>query len=203
MRAGRTIPLVDAAAAQRRRDLALEARAHNRAEEGALERRLAETEALARARGEALERPERRPGEPRRPMRRITGLQWLLARGRIDAVQSQAGERYGALCWQAGKGDMPSSLKERVGGPTPGEPGEARMAALLAKDRADWAIRQCLPDAVGRELVALCAKVCGETATVREAAGGERQAAERMEVQLAVCLNMLAVHFGISPPARR
>jgi len=190
-------------AADRRRNLVLESQARGRAEEGALERRLAETERLAAARGEALERPHRQKGEPRQPMRRMTGLQWLLSKGRIDGVQAQAGLRYGHLCERAERGDMPSSLKERVGGASPGAPGEARLAAIQAKDRADWAVRGGLPDAVGRELVALCVKVCGETATVREAAGGDRAAAERMEVQLGVCLNILAVHFGLARPAQR
>jgi hypothetical protein len=191
------------AAAERRRNLALEAQARNRAEEWALESRLEETERLARGRGEALERPPRQHGEGRKPMRRMTGLHWLLAKGRITPLQAQAGQRYGALWDRAIRGDLGSSLRERIGGPAPDHPGEAKMAALQAKEAADWAIRRGLPEEPGRQLVWLCGRVCGETATVREAAAGDRAAAERMEVQLGICLNILAVHFGLAPPARR
>lgn len=190
-------------AADRRRNLMLEAQARGREDERSLASRLAETERLAVQRGEALERPLARKGEPRRPMRRISGLQWLLARGRIASLQAQAGLRYGQLCEGVTKGDLPSSLKERMGGSPPLTPAEAKLAAVTAKGRADWVLRQGLPDPVGRELVRLCEVVCGQTATVREAAGGDRAVAERMEVELGLALNLLAVHFGLAPPPRR
>lgn len=190
-------------AAERRRNLVLEAQARSREDERSLAARLAETERLAADRREAIEVAPVRKGEPRRPMRRITGLQWLLARGRIAPVQAQAGVRYGHLCEGATKGDLPSSLKERLGGPAPLTPAEAKLAAIRAKGRADWALRQGLPEPVGRELVRLCAQVCGENATVREAAGGDRLAAERMEVELGLALNLLAVHFGLASPPRQ
>ena len=68
---------------------------------------VAETVALSRARGEAIEAET--PG--RGPYRRQTGLDWLAGRGRIGDAARTAGERYGQA-WRRARMEpsIPSSL---------------------------------------------------------------------------------------------
>ena len=92
----------DPARATRERLLMLERREKAQAEARAVADGVAETVALARARGSAIDKPPVRRGERDTPHRRQTGLQWLLRKGRITPRQAAAGERYGEAYRQQG-----------------------------------------------------------------------------------------------------
>src|ERR1700760_286963 len=89
----------DPARAMRERLKILEARERSRAEGHAVAEGVAETVALAEARGAAFEKAAPRRGERETPYRRQSGLDLLAHKGRISAAQKAAGERYGA-CWR-------------------------------------------------------------------------------------------------------
>lgn len=163
---------------------------------------VAETVALSRARGAsivaaALEGEARAPGRrgPRAtPYRRQTGLDWLFAKGRIDASAKAAGERYGAI-YRRVKADTPirSTLDIRPGR---GQPPEAPLGRLLAHAEGTeqararlGTLRRHLWSQV--DLVGACDLICGEELTPREAAGADRDAA-RLEAVLKVALEVLA-----------
>jgi hypothetical protein len=174
--------------------LRLERQAKLRVEAREVAQGVAETVALARARGSAI--VEAAPARRRvcaQPYRRQSGLEWLAGKGRIDAAAKAAGERYG-WAYRRVKLDkaIPSTLDPRVRGEfiapaledvlAHGEGTEAARRKLAEFRRRLW--RQ--PD-----LVAACDLVCGEEKTPREAAGGDREAA-RMEAVLKVALDILA-----------
>ena len=153
---------------------------------------VAETVALSRARGQAIETPDPTAGR-RQPYRRQTGLDWLAAKGRIDAAARAAGERYGQV-WRraATEPRVPSSLEIAPGGGT----GRTRsLAQMVAHGEGTEHARRRLETfrarlAHQRDLVAACDLVCGQELTPREAARTERDAG-RIEAVLKVALDLL------------
>jgi hypothetical protein len=182
----------DPARVARDRLLRQERQARARAEAEAVARGVTETVALSRARGAAI--AQGAAGPRAKPYRRLSGLDWLASRGKIDAAAKAAGERYGAAYRRARlEASIASTLEVQPGagrGFTPdltatlahGE-GTAAAGRRLAQMRARLA-RQ--PD-----LVAACDLVCGEELTPREAAAGDRDAT-RLEAVLKVALDILA-----------
>jgi hypothetical protein len=166
-----------------------------RAEARAVAEGVAETVALSRQRGAAIEAPAAAERKARaRPYRRQSGLEWLGRKGRLSAAARAAGERYGAAYRRAkAEPSVPSTLNIRLGGgDAPGQPlaevlargeGTVQAAATLAGMRRRL-MRQ--PD-----LVAACDLICGEEKTPREAGGDDRQAA-RLEAVLKVALDLLS-----------
>jgi len=152
---------------------------------------VAETVALSRARGAAIE--VETPG--RGPYRRQTGLDWLAGRGRISATARAAGERYGQA-WRRARMDpsIPSSLDVQPGGGGAGR--AASLSRILAHAEGTAAAQHRLADLRARlshqcDLVAACDAICGEEKTPREASGGDRDAG-RLEAVLKVALDLLA-----------
>jgi len=185
----------DPARAMRERLKLLEAREKGRAEARAVADGVAETVALARARGAAFEKPAVRRGGRETPYRRQTGLDWLALKGRITPQQKAAGEAYGAVWRRAGAGPAIGSTWEvqpsggLAGGPSLGlilkqAAGRQRAAADLAAMRARLFGQS--------DLVSVCDRVCGQELTPREAAGAERDAA-RIEAVLKVALDILSL----------
>lgn len=151
---------------------------------------VAETVALSRARGAAIEAPA--AGRPTH--RRLTGLEWLVRKGRISGPAASAGLRYGLAYRKAkAEGSLPSTLNVQPGatgieGPTVAEvlehaEGRAQARRVLAE------LRRRLLSQV--DLVAACDQICGEERTPREAGGGEREGV-RLEAVLKVALDILA-----------
>ena len=185
----------DPARAMRERLKMLEAREKGRTEARAVAQGVAETVALASARGAAFDKPSPRKGERETPYRRQAGLDWLAGKGRITARQKAAGERYGACFRRAGSAPtMISTLEVQPRGGQAGGPsldlllrlaaGRQRAAADLAADRAVLFGQS--------DLVSVCDLVCGQELTPREAGGGDRDAA-RIEAVLKVALDLLAM----------
>lgn len=188
----------DPARAARDRLLRLERQAKARAEATAVAEGVAETVALSRARGQAIAAPSaKRQGVGGQAYRRQTGLDWLAAKGRLDAQALAAGERYGAV-YRRVKLEAPirSTLDQRIRGGfvTPD------IADTLAHGEGTAQARRRLGDLRQRlyrqeDLVAACDLICGEEKTPREAAASEREAS-RLEAVLKVALDILATGRG-------
>jgi hypothetical protein len=173
---------------------AMERLTAEKAEATAVSEGVAETVALLRARGAAIEASKSGPGRREGPYRRQPGLDWLQRKGRLQALQRTAGERYGA-CYRRVKdeGAISSSLdiKPRasvVSGPSltmlmGRAEGMAQASARLE------AFRRRLSQQ--RDLVRACDLICGEELTPREATENDRDAG-RLEAVLLVALDLLA-----------
>lgn len=180
--------------AKRERERLLRARrlADARAEDAAVSQGVAETVALSRARGSAIVAGESGPRAT--PYRRQAGLEWLAAKGRIDAAAKAAGERYGAVYRRVKlEPSIRSTLDVRPGG---GRAPEAPLGQILSHGEGTARARERLAALRARlwrqrDLVAACDQICGEEKTPREAAGGEREAG-RLEAVLKVALDVLA-----------
>lgn len=182
----------DPARDARDRLLRREQRERAEAEARAVDDGVAETVALSRARGQAIAAPTN--GARRQPYRRQTGLDFLAAKGRIDAKAKAAGERYG-WAYRRARADpsIPSTLDVKPGGGFRGAPPLDRS---LAHGEGTAIARRKLMEFHARlwrhpDLLAACDLVCGEEKTPREAAAGEREAA-RLEAVLKVALDVLA-----------
>lgn len=162
---------------------------------------VAETVALSRARGAAIEGPA--PG--RQAHRRLTGLEWLVRKGRISAEAATAGLRYGQAYRRAkSEPSLPSTLNAQPGatgleGPTIAEMLEHAEGTAQARRRLTDLRRRLWGQ---RDLVEACDRICGEERTPREAAGGERDGM-RMEAVLKVALDILAAADAIAASGRR
>jgi hypothetical protein len=178
---------------QRQREMMEVRRERARTEMKAVAEGVAETVALSRARGAAICEPAGRRGEPAKPYRRQAGLDWLATKGRLNAAQKAAGERYGALYRRvAGAVRIGSSLDVKPGAGSAGAPlsevlsraeGSAQAASRLATLRLRLADHPTL--------VAACDLICGQELTPREACAGDREAG-KLEALLGVALDLLA-----------
>lgn len=174
---------------ERARLLALERRGKARAEALAVAQGIAESVALSQARGAAIESP----AMPSKPHRRQAGLEWLVRRGRLNAQQKTAGERYGTYYRRAKAGTaLGSSLDIKPGD----NPQGASFIQVLAQAEARMAAAAKLELCRRRlhrhpALLAACDLVCGEELTPREAARSDREAG-RLEAVLEVALDLLA-----------
>ena len=192
--------LRDPARAARERLLRRERQDRAQAEAQAVAAGIAETIALARARGAAITETQDPAGPARRqPYRRQSGLDWLAAKGRIAPRAKAAGERYGQAYRRAMRvAAIPSSLNPATLGPSPNRwsRAETPLAQTLAHAEATTQARARLAALRQRlwrqpDLVAACDAICGEEKTPREATGGEREAG-RLEAVLKVALDVLA-----------
>lgn len=183
---------VDMAAVMRRRNLRTESQIRNRVEEAALEERMAETLVLGTMRGEALEQAPQKRGESRKPIRRMSGLEWLHGKKRIDDDQRAAGERYGAVYRRAkGDGAISSILNDERGGGRgvslsivmAHSEGTAQAASKLAM------YRRQLSGQTG--MIRACDIICGEELTPREASTDGHEAG-KLEAVLVVALCLLS-----------
>lgn len=179
---------------ERERLLALERRGKARQEARAVAEGIAETVALSRARGAAIEAPRSRRGEREKPYRRMTGLEWLVRRGRLSEAQRQVGEAYGA-CYRRVRGEVKigSTLDVKPGlGMASGAPLTAVIAQAEANMQAAETLAAYRHRLGGQEaLVAACDLVCGEELTPREAVTRDREA-YGLESVLGVALDLLA-----------
>lgn len=177
----------------RARLLRIEQQALARAEARAVMDGVAETVALSQQRGEAFEVTSGRKARAQ-PVRRQSGLEWLLRKGRLTTAEATAGERYG-LAYRRAKLDpsMPSTLEVRPSGGYTGGPSLKRLVAHAQGTAQANAVlggyRRAL--LMQPELIGACDLVCGEEKTPREAAGGDREGA-RLEAVLKVALSILA-----------
>ena len=181
-----------AQAAELRRLHIRQALAGAQAEARAVADGVAETIALQSARGVAFSPPERSRGGGGRPIKRLGGLDWLAARGRLSPRQVQAGSRYGRLVELIEGGDLGSCLalfEVRGTGPRL-SPTDAKTwaRARLAEARAS------VGDHPG--LIFALDQICGQGRRPREVTTDQR-ASERLEDRLGVGLDLLVKAWGL------
>jgi len=153
----------------------------------------AETQALAALRGDDVECGDRKPGEPPRPMIRRSGLDWLSRKGRIDARQNIAGQRYGSDYRSVEDVRLRSCLADQSYG------GSGRETAQEAKEEAYERLRSARSSGlVGHSrMIALCDAICGEGRTIRQLTGDNEAEAQQTEASLLIALDLLATHYRI------
>ena len=184
-------PALKAQRLARDRLVRLERQGKARAEAVAVAEGVAETVALSRARGAAVVVGVRGTAKAA-PMKRLTGLEWLAAKGRISAEAQAAGERYGWV-YRRVKLDkaIPSTLDVRVRGQFLAPSLEEVLAHGEGTETARRRLAEFRRRLSGQpDLVAACDLVCGEEKTPREAVTGDRDAG-RLEAVLKVALDLL------------
>jgi hypothetical protein len=184
-------PTLKAQRLARDRLVRLERQAKARAEAVAVAEGVAETVALSRARGAAVVGGGRGTAKAQ-PLKRLSGLEWLAAKGRISAEAKAAGERYGWV-YRRVKLDkaIPSTLDVRVRGQFVAPSLEDVLAHGEGTETARRRLAEFRRRLSGQpDLVAACDLVCGEEKTPREAAAGDRDAG-RLEAVLKVALDIL------------
>ncbi len=162
------------------------------------ERAQAETIILDQIRGGGIERPEVKRGEQRKPLRRKSGLEWLIAKGRLGSpseavARFDAGQRYGTDYRQATEASVKSCMANMEGRVDGGKRSEGEPPSMVAaQHRITQANIIALRSHAG--MVGVMAAVCGSGMTLREFAG-EREAAERAEGTLLIALDLLAAYY--------
>jgi len=179
---------------ERDRLLVEERRRRGKAEAAAVAEGVAETVALERLRGAAVERPLGARGPRAAPYRRQAGLDFLARKGRISEAQRAAGARYREAYRVAQPTVAIGSSLEILPGSSAGGP---PLKVLIAKAGARQAAEARL--ALYRRrlmshpaLIRACDLICGRELTPREAAAGGEREALRLEAVLLVALDLLA-----------
>jgi hypothetical protein len=150
-----------------------------------------ETSVLAAARDEDIEVPAERLGEEQRPMRRLSGMDWLWSKGRVTEEQMAAGMKYGDVYRELTETSVPSALRTITGGHDITDTIVRRATAREDLSEA----RGALSDHPG--MVDLCDRVCGEGDRLRIIAEGDDLKAAKLETALLIALDLLAKHYGI------
>jgi hypothetical protein len=162
--------------------------AREKAETAAVEAGVRETVALEERRG-ARFTPAADNGRAQ-PRRRKDGLDWLYDKGRITHRQKLAGERYGDD-WRRGQvRSTRSCLDDTVRGFVEDAPGEARAHAALRLNRA-----RALALNGNEALVEAANRVCGETLSPAQWAGGDDRLAGRLEDRAQRALELLERYY--------
>lgn len=179
------------AARERQELLHEEAQAKARREAQDVHQGVTETLVLGDRRGEEFLAPGDDRGRPR-PVRRLTGLEYLTGRSLLTEAQLTAGERYGSA-WRDTQGgeSLKSCLDVGAGGR-----GDGPQPAFLLS-RAEWRANRRdqlthMRAAVKHpRLIAALDAVCGQELTPRQAAGSGRDATVTIEL-VRVALDILA-----------
>lgn len=184
----------------RERLLDLERQIKNRVDEASVIASMAQTKALAEEKGAEFDQAPQKRGEQRKPMRRLSGLGWLLAKGKITEDAYQAGLRYGEA-YQRVMTDAPiRSILDR----DPSASGGCTVAQLLASSEAYVYAAEKLQMYRGmmanhRALVDACDAICGREQTPREVSING-VAAQVVEALVIVALALMRQHLA---PARK
>jgi hypothetical protein len=163
------------------------------------ERAQAETLILDQIRGGGIERAEAKRGEQRKPLRRKSGLEWLMAKGRLGSPQEaltrlDAGERYGADYQRAMDASVKSCMANMEGRVDGGQRSDGEAPSMVAaQHRVTQANVIALRSHAG--MIGVTAAVCGSGLTLMEFAGTQR-AADKAESVLIIALDLLAEHYG-------
>jgi hypothetical protein len=158
-----------------------------------VDRGIRETMRLEQARGHEFDEPVAKRGDTgRKPYRRKSGLDWLLFKGRISAIQMESALRYGDDWRSANDITVRSCLNDVRGGGDETTPQHIRMFAgnRLARARIDGLSEH-------KTLITLCDRVCGLGERVRDIANGDDEVTARYEAALCIALDLLAAHYGM------
>lgn len=151
-----------------------------------------DTLVLAEARGEEITRFQSRPGEREKPMRRLSGLDWLWFKNRISTIQMGAGLKYGDTYRRATDVSIRSGANDVYLG---GDGAAGQQKRMEAQDELEDVREVGLAGHV--ELIVLCDMVAGEGMRVRELSGGNDAVATKKEAQFQVALDLLAKYYGM------
>lgn len=118
------------------------------------------------------------------------GLAWLVAKGKLNAAQRTAGERYRGHYELIHSGGLRSCIADTIGG------GDPSAAIAAARRHLDEARRKGLVS--DNTLIWLADEVAGKGTTLRELAAGDQKRSEALEAELLVALRFLARHYGFA-----
>ena len=152
---------------------------------------MAETVALERTRGETIVEFEVKRGEADKPMRRKSGLDWLLSKGRIEPHQLSAGLKYGDDYRACTDISLRSCCADSFGGD-----------GLIQMERREEAFKRLTrARTIGLSgnptMIFLVDQVCGEGTRLREISGSDALS-NKKEGILGVALDLLAAFYGIT-----
>lgn len=170
------------------------ARSRAKAEADAVNAGVAETLTLDHQRGAEFLAPESKRGERAKPIRRLTGLEWLYRKGKITDDQKAVGERYGAIMRVA---QSPTSIRSNLNqapGGTGSRDGNMQQMIAAADRKIAAAHKLVTLQASLRhqgELIGALNMVAGIGMTPREASRNGAQAAA-LEALVIVALDLLA-----------
>ena len=135
-------------------------------------------------------------GGPTRLLAR-DGLAWLVAKGRLNAAQRMAGERYRGLYATIHGGGLRSCIGDTTGSSAifGGEDIPPLMHAQ-AREALEHSRRRAL--ASDNTLIWLCDEVAGKGTTLRDLAADDQKRAIAFEAELLVALRFLAKHYGFA-----
>lgn len=172
--------------------------ARAKADDNWSERAQAETLVLDQIRGGGVERLEVKRGEQRKPLRRKSGLEWLLAKKRLGTTEEtlarfDAGARYGSDYRQAHDISVKSCMANMEGRVDGGGIHDTSPPSMVAaQHRVTQANILALRSYKG--MIGVTVAVCGQGLTLMEFAG-DREGAERAEATLLVALDLLDAHY--------
>lgn len=159
-----------------------------------------ETAALEARRGVELLRPESRPGEHRKPMRRLRGLDWLLRHSKLGPAseanrRAVAGAKYGEDFQAATTvpiGSCSAGNGERVDG------NPVRQAAEMKMHDAAQRIYAARARGLhgNKSLILVSDAILGEGHTPLSLSGGDRPQAIRHEAAILIALDLLINFYG-------
>ena len=124
------------------------------------------------------------------------GLAWLVAKGKLNAAQRMAGERYRVDFEALHGGSLRSCLNDTPGGRFASTEILPPLQFATAREALDRARRHGL--ASDNVLIWLCDEVAGKGATLRDIAAGDKHRAAALEIELSVALRLLARHYGFA-----
>ena len=151
-----------------------------------------QTLVLAKVRGEEITHFPTRPGEREKPLKRLSGLEWLHLKRRVTVTQCAAGLQYGDDYRIAESIGLGSAINfDRSGGDGTG----ALQARMNAHDRLTETRRKALSDHAG--MIELCDRVAGEGERIRDIAHGIESEAQKKEAIFITALDLLAKHYGM------
>lgn len=173
--------------------LAAERRAKERAADARMEWGVsADTMTLAAERGDEITQFPIRPGEREKPLKRLSGLDWLWNKGRIDTTQMAAGLKYGDQYRIASDVSVRSAMNfSRAGG-------DGSTSQEIRKEA-----QENVAAARGRglnghpTLIALMDAIAGEGMRVRDYSGSDDALAAKNEANLLIALDHLATFYGM------
>lgn len=188
---------------QRVINLRLERQEIRRQDEAANDQRFAENVALDATRGELVVAPVKR-GDPRKPQRRLTGLELLLSRDVIQHDEAVALRRYGDDYRAATiELSLKSGLDFTVRGGRELSDDAARKRAI-AQQEALKRLQDAQNKGLGgqSDLMRACNLIAGQQKTPREAANDAARQAERLTWAIAVAGALLIKHYQSCPQGR-
>jgi hypothetical protein len=165
--------------AHRRRMMVLEHRERARKVASEVSEGVSETVALREGRGGAFVHPKRRTGEMEKPIRAMSGLEYLATRKPpwISEEMKRKGELYGA-CWRAATGEP--SLRSCINDQVTGSAVDPLWGALTAAERRIHASEKLAEMNLilwdQESMIAAMIEVCGRELTPREATRNGQEA---------------------------